>query len=109
MTVFEEVRDSLLAEMRAEGPDQYLYGGDVTGFPLPWDINNGWCETYGEMVRERLPEAECAWLDELTDDDTVPNHYVVIYRGRYYDAECVDGVTDWRNLPPCLDNPRPVR
>jgi hypothetical protein len=107
-TVFESVRDDLLAEMRDEGPRYHGYPGSYPDdFPLPWDINNGSCETYGQMVCDRLPGAEGAWLDELTDAD-VPGHVVVIFDGRYYDAECVAGVDDWRELPICGHNPRPV-
>jgi hypothetical protein len=63
--------------------------------------------------------AKCYWLDEIAplnkvddlgdkyaaDDegDPYPAHCILKFRSRYYDAECVKGVKDWRQLP-CILN-----
>ena len=64
-------------------------------------INSGLCEDFALRVIDRLG----GYSNELTDgapddiDCELPGHYWIEYQGRYYDAECSSGVTDWRNLP----------
>jgi hypothetical protein len=59
----------------------------------PYDINCGRCEDWAYRVAELVgkgvtvydPEDEC--------------HTFIKYRGKFYDAECPNGVSDWKQLP----------
>jgi hypothetical protein len=85
-----------------------------------WDINNGSCEEWAQYVVERLPGAELVWLDQIaqpemwdtSDPDQSyflgPSHCIVRYRGRLYDAECHNGVKNWKSLP-IFENKRKTR
>ena len=94
--VLIKIRDELLDSMRANG---FWYNDELRHDATTWDINNGLCEDFGETVIEHVPDAECDWADALLDDDDAPAHYVVIWHDRYYDAECVEGVDNVRDLP----------
>src|SRR5207248_5229296 len=45
------------------------------------------------------PNCRVLFTEDVVEDDTLPRHAWVFFRGRHYDAECPDGVTDWRDLP----------
>lgn len=98
------VRDELLAdEARELG----------AGFPRHWPreewpsaINCGWCGLFAEVVVERCVEAgildafECDSADRLAQEIRVRRG--VTFGGRHYDAEALEGVDDWPELP-CFD------
>lgn len=65
-------------------------------FPAPatWDINCGWCEEWANAVEKKVPGAVADWYD-INDND----HCLVVYEGRYYDAECPQGVDKPEDLP----------
>ena len=56
------------------------------------DLNDGLCSEVAGAIMRRIPEAE-----ECVSDFAA--HYFVRYRGRYYDAECPDGVRHPNQLP----------
>ena len=62
----------------------------------PYDINNGRCEDFAEAIVKKMPGATSMWNDFDNDD---PNHCYVRYNGRYYDAECPEGVNSPDDLP----------
>lgn len=91
--VLREERDKLLRILREEG----FYYERIKRFDATtWDVNCGYCEDFAEAVVKRIPSAEIKWLDE--EDENI-SHCVVVYQGKYYDAECLEGVEDWHNLP----------
>lgn len=113
MTITEaciKVRDEILAEMKRRG---FYFGLErvIRHDPLPWDINCGYCEEFGERVCELVKGAEAFWKEFPHPSGGYEIcHYIVKYRGRFYDAECVEGVKRWRDLPICNpDNKRPVQ
>lgn len=80
-------------------------GGPVRYDPVEWDINNGRCDEWAGLAARRLGVGSCTmWMD--------PYHCVLFYKGRWYDADCLDGEVDWANLPmfkdPGLDRPEPL-
>jgi hypothetical protein len=60
----------------------------------PQGINNGWCMAFAIKLKRMLgPEAKM--LDTTSMSHPVfPGHWVVLYRGKYYDAESPQGVSD---------------
>lgn len=73
--------------------------------PTTWDINNGFCEDFAEAVAARVPDAEAvpAYDPELhpsrEDGGWNLDHFVILWRGRFYDAECHEGVECVKDLP----------
>lgn len=64
--------------------------------PTTWDINNGECEDWANRVALRVKATEVVWLDEFDEE---VSHCAALIDGRWYDAECLDGVDDWQDLP----------
>lgn len=107
------IRDQILVEMEEEvWRSGWFYASPrPTNWPLPWDINNGWCEEFAVRAAQKIGGDDYEttyelWIDDLEDD--APAHCVLVHNGRYYDAECLDGVNDWHDLPICGVNPRPA-
>lgn len=63
----------------------------------PIDINDGWCDKFADEIVEQLDGAELAHNIDAVDNEHV--HFWVAYRDKCYDAECLDGVTDYHDLP----------
>jgi hypothetical protein len=66
----------------------------------PYEINNGSCEEFADDVIDAL-ESDGITGAEMSGTPTfeLPGHYWVDYNGKSYDAECPDGVDNWRKLP----------
>ncbi len=62
--------------------------------PATWDINCGLCEEWANAVEKRAPGAVADWY-EFNDND----HCLVEFQGRFYDAECPEGVERPELLP----------
>lgn len=64
-------------------------------------INCGECEDFAMRVIDLMG----GYSNELTDgapddmDCYLPGHYWIEYKGKYYDAECSSGASDWHKLP----------
>jgi hypothetical protein len=96
--ILTQVTEEILDRMRHDG----FYHEGVKRFdPIVYDINNGQCEEWAYAAAELIPEAFPAWMDE--------DHCVLVYRGRFYDADCPDGVDDVEDLPMFAEpeHPRP--
>lgn len=72
----------------------------------PYLINSGSCDEFAGEVIERMG----GYSDELTDnaspDESWVGHYWIKYRGMCYDAECPEGVKNWKKLPIFISNPQ---
>jgi len=100
MTITEacvKVRDDMLAEMRARW---YRNNKKWIRF-APWTINTGQCSEFTERVCRLVKGATAFSLWKKGDYNY---HSVVKFRGRYYDAECVEG-GGWKSLPICKTLP----
>lgn len=69
----------------------------------PWDINCGQCEEWAEAAAKELGFGSVQWLPEFPFRTARKNkrgirHCVLMIGGRYYDAQNIFGVTDWRSL-----------
>lgn len=61
-----------------------------------YDINNGYCGIFADYVLYIFSKSEDIvphWVDKPAP------HAFLEYEGRYYDAECLDGVKRWQDLP----------
>ena len=92
--VLEQVTEEILDRMRHEGFHTEP-GAAVRFDPIVWDINNGFCEKWAFLAADRIAEAFPAWIGDV--------HCVLVYKGRYYDADCLDGVDDVEDLPMFAD------
>jgi hypothetical protein len=79
-----QVRDELLKEMGTNS--------------ISWDINNGNCEEFAIRVLEKFPRAKSAWLDEFPGYEDFA-HMILIFKDKFYDAECINGVKSLCDLP----------
>lgn len=72
-----------------------------------YDINCGLCEEWSERVRVLYREATGRDDVDVLDpgnvsgnpDDSLEGHVFLRFKGRFYDAECPEGVDDFRKLP----------
>ncbi len=64
---------------------------------LPADINRHYCRFVAETVAERVDDE--LDIEVLEDGGRGFVHVWVAHDGRHYDAERVEGVTDYRDLP----------
>jgi hypothetical protein len=107
-TLLTQTRDSFLAKMQEKG-FWYL---------SPWDINNGLCEDFAEEISKLVPTAEVVDIVrfEGTEDEDSNNdllleyaHFWILWNGKHYDAEYIEGVVNHRDLPffNPKGNPRP--
>lgn len=92
--ILDQVTQEILDRMRRDG---FEYRGEMRHDPLVWDINNGHCEAWAQRAAELIPGAFTAWIDPDVD------HCVLVYDGRFYDADCPDGVHRWSQLPMFAD------
>lgn len=60
------------------------------------DINNGYCAVFTDYVEFVFTRKE---LLEICHTSNPINHYFVKYDGKFYDAECLDGVKNYKDLP----------
>lgn len=111
--LMEQATEQVLGRMREQGYWRRLYdeNGKHKGFevthedPTAWDINDGWCEEWANRVLGLVPGAEAWWVDQLLPDSEIA-HVVILYEGRYYDAERPDGVERLEDLPIFAQKPR---
>lgn len=64
------------------------------------DINGGLCDAFASDVIALVSGAKLAWGDEI--DDTMPgadSHAIVVFEGRFYDAECPEGADSVNDIP----------
>ncbi len=67
----------------------------------PIEINSGLCDYFAMEIQERVPYAK----EECSEIYNAPvGHVWVSYKGRHYDAQAPDGVSDWSQLPIFLSN-----
>lgn len=105
------VRGTLLDAMEKHG---FWHEEKLRFDPTPWDINNGLCDEFADtvvgIVKERYPKekVDAPDLREYGAPEEVA-HVPVVWRGKFYDAECIKGVKDWKKLPLVVNRklPRP--
>ena len=100
--VLNQVTEEILDRMRRDG---FYYQGQLRFDPVVWDVNNGHCAAWAKRAAELVPGSFTAWIDPAVD------HCVLVYDGRFYDADCPDGVDRWSELPmfadPAHERPEP--
>lgn len=61
------------------------------------EINRGFCEDFANLVMSRVLEAYD--FDSGHDNDNEPYHVIVVWKGKYYDSDCFEGVDYYWQLP----------
>jgi len=63
----------------------------------PREINNGLCADIADEIWRKFPIAKV-----LSDKDMGSPEYThsfIYYLGKFYDVECPNGITNWKELP----------
>lgn len=73
-----------------------------------WDINNGLCEDFAESIARKVKGAEVLGTFNFSNIDgemiykgklvNLPIHDWIKYKGKHYDAETPNGVTNFMDL-----------
>lgn len=72
-------------------------------------INNGYCTDFAHSVWEKFNRSD--EIRTVSDEEMCGEEYshtFIEFQGMYYDAECIEGVEDWTQLPIFLDENRVV-
>jgi len=116
--VLERVTQKISDQMRREGwrDDERQKRYDE---PTVWDINNGYCEDWAMAVEDEVEGAVMYWIEDLAPGDLglspvvvdkiaskAPSHAVIVYKGRFYDAQTPEGVESPLDLPLMRGVPR---
>jgi hypothetical protein len=94
--ILMDVTAVILEQLRADSVAN-IQRGMPADWPTTYDINCGWCEEWAAAVETRVTDATGVWLEEPSGLDYA--HYAILFRGRWYDTECIDGVVDFHDLP----------
>ena len=96
--LLEITRDRLLLEMESdlidEGSKNFNFG--LKCYPTAYDINNGMCDYFAEIICDLVPSAES--LPAYYNDVDL-QHIVIKWNNKFYDAECITGVDKICELP----------
>lgn len=110
--VLEEERDRVIE--RWSGEDWWKAEARRRSWgktPTAWDVNNGGCEDFALAVHERVPETLYTWGADAGYGEPLggglADHMFLTWRGRHYDAQAIDGVSDPKDLPIARGEPRP--
>lgn len=83
--------------LKKEKNIQFILKETIRKFGLsPYKINDGSCEEFAHEIQEQIPEAEI-W--ETIFEANAPQHLFLKIGDKFYDAETVDGVKNYQNLP----------
>lgn len=76
----------------------------VNNVPLD-KLNNGDCENFAvDVIKSCIPDGELVGTDNFCDwwgdgpDSKLPGHCWVMYNGKHYDCDSLQGVENWRDL-----------
>jgi hypothetical protein len=75
--------------------------------PTPYDINCGYCNDFCHLVCDMMggetKDLYGLWVEEFTNYRLKYgiSHVIIFYNDKYYDAECHEGVRNWKNIPLC--------
>ncbi len=79
---------------------QCVTDGMLPHYKTPYEINNGGCEEWAELVLAELRRSTNMVGRWATDVDHAEcSHIFIEIDRRFYDAECLDGVSDYMQLP----------
>jgi len=69
----------------------------------PSKINNGRCEDFAMEIIDKMGGYSNILYEVCTENfvefGELVSHVWIYYKGRYYDAECLQGVRNWKELP----------
>lgn len=69
----------------------------------PYNINNGLCEDFAKEIIDKMGGYSDILYDVCTENfvefGELSGHVWIYYKRKHYDAECPQGVKNWRELP----------
>ncbi|MFC1719437.1 hypothetical protein ACFL6S_37655 [Candidatus Poribacteria bacterium] len=67
----------------------------------PYDINNGNCDEFAQIICDRVEGAEirATSIDDDFEGYRWVGHIWIEYQGRHYDAEHIEGAENFLDLP----------
>ena len=78
------------------------------GYKSAFEINNGACEEFAQKIESKVTGAREVATQNYSDIDgiitikgkrvSLPGHCWITYKGKYYDAETPEGVTNYLDL-----------
>ena len=68
------------------------------GMP-PYEINNSQCEEFALKIVSKVKGAEDVCTENFVEFGSLPGHVWILFEGKHYDAECIDGVDNFLELP----------
>lgn len=84
-------------------PDYFLNNWlDANGVETAELVNAGMCEEFATDLSELLSGSQVVYTEDFVswDNDEFPGgHAWVMHDGKFYDSECLGGVSDWKSLP----------
>jgi len=105
--VLKQVLDELLEDMmdstnhpndpfvRQSIPNIKTVLQELPAWPTTWDVNNGLCIEFADRVVREVPEA----IVRHDEGPAAMGHWFVEFQGRFYDAESLEGVGYYWQLP----------
>lgn len=72
----------------------------MKGIPDTLSVNSGNCENFAVAFKDTVPNSDIYGTDNFASwDSPLPKH-IWLYDGKlHYDSECLDGVSNWMDLP----------
>ncbi len=91
-----EIINKILKQTEKEAKQNYDVDWDEL---TPEMCNQGFCDDFANNLRKLYPGAELWQTYTSANPNMAVGHVWVKYKGRYYDAETPNGVSDWKDIP----------
>lgn len=65
----------------------------------PYEINNSRCEDFALKIASKVKGAVDVCTENFVEFGSLPGHVWILFERKHYDAECIDGVDNFLELP----------
>lgn len=91
-----EVINKVLKQTEKEAKQNYDVDWDEL---TPEMCNQGFCDDFASNLRKLYPGAKLRQTFTSANPNMAAGHVWVEYKGKHYDAETPNGVSDWKDIP----------
>lgn len=91
-----DIINKVLKQTEREAKQNYNVDWDEL---TPQMCNQGFCDDFANNLKKLYPQAELWQTFTSANPNTAVGHIWVKYKGKHYDAETPNGVSDWIDLP----------